>query len=261
VVGDLTRTFEAAAACLSDWCGPVRTVLGAAAAVDLLQQTHGMVDGLSLRALNAFSSASRIRQRQAALDAELVALQSGGAAAGGAAADPRDLDRVLGEIAAVSARAARYDAFLRTVLAPLWDALTPEERTGQPDSGLPRQTALLRAVHDLIAFAVLGERYFMIAAATKAARIDTYPAEAELLARAADEAAGAAADSEAGPPVSTVVDDVFFIVGKSVRRALASRSADHLCVALHNASDALERVLAEVRCRYRCSAALTLRAA
>lgn len=239
IVGELTRVFEAVAVAVQDYAETVAQHMGSRLALDMIQQLQGRCDAIALRSFQAFISSARLRQREQQLEEDFISLSSGGS---GGAVDVRDLDLPLADIAAVSQRAARYDSFVRAAAAKFYARLDETERAGVPEGGLPRHTTLNKLVLDLVSFAVLAERYYLFAAISKAARIDTYPAEAAEATESADEVLGSVSE----PAVSTVVDDVFFIVGKSVRRALMSHNADNLCAALMNAADALERMLCAV---------------
>lgn len=76
-----------------------------------------------------------------------------------------------------------------------------------------------RQMQELLGTYLLFERYFMEESILKAISLDTF---------------------EVGQMCSSVVDDVFFIVRKSIRRSIETQSTDGVCAVINNAVTSLE---------------------
>ncbi|KAH9495943.1 Golgi transport complex subunit 4 [Bulinus truncatus] len=84
---------------------------------------------------------------------------------------------------------------------------------------------LNRMIQDIIGNYIMMEEYFMREMIVKAVNMDS---------------------SEEGQQTSSMVDDIFFIVKKSVRRAISSSSVDGVCAMLNHACTILEKDFGEV---------------
>ncbi|RMX46539.1 hypothetical protein pdam_00021707 [Pocillopora damicornis] len=125
--------------------------------------------------------------------------------------DPRELDVVLREVVVMNARAEMYLQFLEKRIADDMVNVPEEEKTeellGIQDKVIAN-CELNRRMQELIGNYIYMEEYFMRETVMKAVKMDITEG----------------GDDEA--VTSSMVDDVFFIVQKAVRRALSSSSVD-----------------------------------
>ncbi|CAH3042416.1 unnamed protein product [Pocillopora meandrina] len=134
--------------------------------------------------------------------------------------DPRELDVVLREVVVMNARAEMYLQFLEKRIADDMANVPEEEKTeellGIQDKVIAN-CELNRRMQELIGNYIYMEEYFMRETVMKAVKMDITEG----------------GDDEA--VTSSMVDDVFFIVQKAVRRALSSSSVDGTCAMLNHA--------------------------
>ncbi|KAA0202091.1 hypothetical protein HAZT_HAZT011472 [Hyalella azteca] len=140
--------------------------------------------------------------------------------------DPRSLDTLLGELTLLNARA---DLFLRFMKRRV--ALTDVERKMNRCQVACDMAAVLGQ------YTIL-EQYYLNQSFAKALSMDT-----TITASSDSSSVGDAGDQNCAP-VSSIVDDAFFIIKKSVRRAIASSSPDGVCAVLNHAVTLLETQLA-----------------
>ncbi|XP_076448808.1 conserved oligomeric Golgi complex subunit 4-like [Babylonia areolata] len=143
--------------------------------------------------------------------------------------DPRHLDVVLSEVALISARAELYSRFMRRrALGDLEVAMPEEEKRKEHAKEIETfwsACEMSRMVQELIGIYIMMEEYFMREMILKAVSMDAI---------------------EEGQHTSSMVDDTFFIVKKSVRRAISSCSIDGVCAMLNHACTILEQDFREV---------------
>lgn len=82
-----------------------------------------------------------------------------------------------------------------------------------------KSSELIQTKHDLLGNYLRMEQYFMEESVSKAVSLDTL---------------------EEGQQTSSMIDDVFFIIRKCVRRAISSSSLDGVCAVINNACGLLE---------------------
>ncbi|XP_035731980.1 conserved oligomeric Golgi complex subunit 4-like [Vespa mandarinia] len=137
--------------------------------------------------------------------------------------DPKELDLLLGEITIMHSRAELYIRFLRrrvkndieistTNTTQCTDLLNEFERN-------ICNSELAHNMQELIGAYLALERYFLEESVNKAVGMDTL---------------------EQDQQISSMVDDVFFIVQKCVRRSISSWSIDGVCAVINIACDILE---------------------
>lgn len=93
---------------------------------------------------------------------------------------------------------------------------------------------LSRKMQELLGVYLLFERYFMDESVLKAIALDSF---------------------EQGQQCSSMVDDVFFIIRKSIRRSITTQSLDGICAVINNAaacfeSDFLSALKSPLKCGY-----------
>ena len=116
--------------------------------------------------------------------------------------DPRDLDPVLAELTLLSARNELYYRFImRRIRNDLDIGIVDEpkrkSKLSQLESLLASNTGITRAIQELLCHYITLERYFLSESVSKAVAMDTIVDESAL--------------------TSSIVDDVFFLVKKSIR--------------------------------------------
>ncbi|XP_046820108.1 conserved oligomeric Golgi complex subunit 4 [Vespa crabro] len=137
--------------------------------------------------------------------------------------DPKELDLLLGEITIMHSRAELYIRFLRrrvkndieistTNTTQCTDLLNEFERN-------ICNSELAHNMQELIGAYLALERYFLEESVNKAVGMDTL---------------------EQDQQISSMVDDVFFIVQKCIRRSISSWSIDGVCAVINIACDILE---------------------
>ncbi|KAI8126883.1 Conserved oligomeric Golgi complex subunit 4 [Lucilia cuprina] len=137
--------------------------------------------------------------------------------------NPKDIDAIIAEITVMHSRAELYFRFMkRRVTADIesssLDKTTKEGKLEEMNNVL-NKSDLSRQMQELLGTYLLFERYFMEESVIKAIALDTY---------------------ESGQLCSSMVDDVFFILRKSIRRSLSSQSVNGTCAVINNAATCLD---------------------
>ncbi|CAH2323864.1 conserved oligomeric Golgi complex subunit 4 [Pelobates cultripes] len=147
--------------------------------------------------------------------------------------EPRDLDPILAEVTLMSARTELYLRFIkRRVLSDfeVGDAMAAEDVKQEHQQSLDKllNHCLLRCtMQEVIGCYITMEEFYMRESVNKAVAMDT---------------------CERGQMISSMVDDVFYIVKKCVGRALSSSSIDCLCAMINLSTTMLESDFKEVLC-------------
>uniref|UniRef100_A0A0A9ZHB7 Conserved oligomeric Golgi complex subunit 4 n=2 Tax=Lygus hesperus TaxID=30085 RepID=A0A0A9ZHB7_LYGHE len=135
--------------------------------------------------------------------------------------DPKDLDQLLAELTIIQSRYHLYLKFLRRKVAG--ERIT--EKGGEQndlvamlDSKL-QSSDLCRLMQELLNNYLLLEHFYMEESVRKAIQMDCV---------------------EQGSQTSSMIDDVFFIVKKCIRRASSTSNIDGVCVVINNACGVLE---------------------
>ncbi|XP_043471795.1 conserved oligomeric Golgi complex subunit 4 [Leptopilina heterotoma] len=142
---------------------------------------------------------------------------------GGEKADPKELDLLLGEITIMHARSELYIRFLRRRISSDLEISTTD--TTQRKASINdfetfvNNSELARSMQELLGAYLALERYFLEESVNKAIGMDCLDQEQQ---------------------TSSMVDDVFFIVKKCVRRAISSWSIDGVCAVVNMACGNLE---------------------
>ncbi|CAG5130857.1 unnamed protein product [Candidula unifasciata] len=143
--------------------------------------------------------------------------------------DPKELDVLLSEMVLLSSRSELYLRFMRRRATGDIEASHEDDGKQKDDLAEVEQffssCELNRLVQEVIGNYIMMEQYFMREMIIKAVSMDT---------------------SEEGQHISSMVDDTFFIVKKSVRRAISSSSVDGVCAMLNLACTILEQDYGEV---------------
>ncbi|XP_039279872.1 conserved oligomeric Golgi complex subunit 4-like [Nilaparvata lugens] len=137
--------------------------------------------------------------------------------------DPKDIDLLLSEISIMHSRYQLYVRFLQRRISNdleigIKDTASRAVHLSDMEA-LIQNSDLCRRMQTLLGHYLLLERYYMENSVIKAVSIDTI---------------------DKGSQTSSMVDDVFFIVRKCIRRAGTSGSIDGVCAVINNACGALE---------------------
>ncbi|XP_036324054.1 conserved oligomeric Golgi complex subunit 4 [Rhagoletis pomonella] len=134
----------------------------------------------------------------------------------------KDIDPIIVELTIMHSRVELYFRFLRRKVKLDIDASNTEEiekeRQTQRLTSLLNNSDLSRQMQELLSTYLLLERHFMEESVYKAIALDTF---------------------EAGQQCSSMVDDVFYILRKCIRRSLTTQSVNGLCAVINNAASCL----------------------
>ncbi|XP_076657379.1 conserved oligomeric Golgi complex subunit 4 isoform X2 [Halictus rubicundus] len=138
-------------------------------------------------------------------------------------ADPKEFDLLLGEMIIMHSRADLYIRFLRRRVKNDIE-ISAQDDTQFKDlmnefENIISNSDLARGMQDLLGTYLAFERYFLEESVNKALGMDTLDQDLQ---------------------TSTMVDDVFFIVQKCIRRSMSSWSIDGICAVVNMACGILE---------------------
>uniref|UniRef100_L7M1F2 Conserved oligomeric Golgi complex subunit 4 n=1 Tax=Rhipicephalus pulchellus TaxID=72859 RepID=L7M1F2_RHIPC len=137
--------------------------------------------------------------------------------------DPRDLDVLLVEVALLNSRAELYLRFIRRRVASDFDVAYQDptvksEKVQQFDRKI-KESDLCKSMQEIVSTYIIMEEYFLIESVRKAIEVDTI---------------------EENSQCSSMLDDVFFILKKCLKRAFSSGSVDGVCAMLNHSCALLE---------------------
>ncbi|XP_055596409.1 conserved oligomeric Golgi complex subunit 4 [Uranotaenia lowii] len=148
-------------------------------------------------------------------------------ASGGGSVDKlnaKDIDALIGEITIIHSRAELYVKFIKRRCANDLEksSLDPTQRQAKLDelNELIQKSRLNTQMQELLGTYLLFERYFMEESVLKAIALDNL---------------------EQGQQCSSMLDDVFFIIRKCIRRSNGTQSLDGVCAVINNAASCLEQ--------------------
>ncbi|XP_055952685.1 conserved oligomeric Golgi complex subunit 4-like isoform X2 [Argiope bruennichi] len=143
--------------------------------------------------------------------------------------DPKELDSLLAEITILSTRSQLYLRFIRRRVLGDIEISSPDLKMKEEEiarlNKLLKECELSKLMHDLLGTYVTMEEYFMRESIHKAVSMDTI---------------------EENALTSSMLDDVFFIAKKCLRRAISSSNADIVCAMLNHATSLLQADFYEV---------------
>ncbi|XP_022820582.1 conserved oligomeric Golgi complex subunit 4 [Spodoptera litura] len=203
-----------------------RVVEAGGAALERARRAAAAAPGLLHRALLAIQPAvcSGIRR----IAGELVAARRLTQDPARGLSSPLSAEPVLAELALTHSRISLYFSFLRRKAevdaAPLKDA----EKKASKDAveKIIAECDLMRTAQEILGYYLALERYFLEESVNKALKLAT---------------------PQVGATTSSLVDDVFFIARKVIRRAVSAGSVDGACCVLNDVSAQLERGAAALR--------------
>jgi conserved oligomeric Golgi complex subunit 4 len=138
----------------------------------------------------------------------------------------KDIDSLIAEITIMHSRAELYVRFIRRRVTNDIEKsnLMEQEKIDSIEAleTMIKKSQLSNQMQELLSTYLLFERYFMEESVIKAIALDTFEA------------------SQACPS-SSMVDDVFFIVRKCIRRSIGTHSIDGICAVINNGASCLEQ--------------------
>ncbi|XP_071448516.1 conserved oligomeric Golgi complex subunit 4 [Hetaerina americana] len=154
--------------------------------------------------------------------------------------DPRELDVLLGEMAIMHARAGLYIRFIRRRVmndleVGIVDAAARAEKVKELESGVlgpGKGGGLCLAMQELLGNYSLLERYYLEESVAKAIAMDSLIMSSS----------GSSPEGDTSPPLTSMLDDTFFIIRKCIRRAASSGSLDGTCAVINMACSLLSGV-------------------
>ncbi|SPP81705.1 conserved oligomeric Golgi complex subunit 4 [Drosophila guanche] len=137
--------------------------------------------------------------------------------------NPKEIDAIIAEITVMHSRVELYFRFMRRRMQIHVDTCVPEKEDQiiimNRYERIVKNADLRRQMQEILSTYLLFERYFMEESVLKAIGLDKY---------------------EAGQQCSSIVDDVFFILRKSIRRALTTQSINGTCAVINNVAACLD---------------------
>lgn len=138
--------------------------------------------------------------------------------------DPKELDLLLGEITIMHSRAELYIRFLRRrvkndIEISTTDETQRAELLNEFETTIVNNSELAHGMQELLGAYLALERYFLEESVNKALGMDALDPDQQ---------------------TSSMIDDVFFIVQKCIRRAMSSWSIDGVCAVVNMACGILE---------------------
>lgn len=137
--------------------------------------------------------------------------------------DPRDLDVLLAEVALLNSRAELYIRFIGRRVASDFEVAYQEPAVRadkiQQFNRKIKDSELCKCMQEIVSSYIMMEEYFLLESVRKAIEVDTI---------------------EENSPCSSMLDDVFFILKKCLKRAFSSASVDGACAMLNHSCSLLE---------------------
>ncbi|EDW13343.2 conserved oligomeric Golgi complex subunit 4 [Drosophila mojavensis] len=137
--------------------------------------------------------------------------------------NPKDIDAIIAEITVMHSRIELYFRFMRRRLQANAETCLQDKDAQnmvlKEYERVVKHCDLSRHMQEILSTYLLFERYFMEESVMKAIGLDTY---------------------EVGQQCSSMVDDVFFILRKSIRRALTTQSINGTCAVINNVASCLD---------------------
>ncbi|KAI8600650.1 COG4 transport protein-domain-containing protein [Dissophora ornata] len=245
----LIRLFESIAVIIDQHQPVVEKYYGPGKMLRVIQRLQEESDTRSRKILEAFEEEREISRKVAEIksfrDPKRNMLQTAGpirsltpqpgmsnsqqAAAVPEVIDPRELDITLNEMVLISQRAHLYNRFLESRAKSEIEHLQSEDQVGDTlverpknlynESGLLRVSGLSRKVEEIIDHYLVIEEFFLRRSVDKAMKIDEY---------------------DFGNKTSSCVDDVFYILKKTISRAVYSSNVDCLAAMINFIKNTLE---------------------
>ncbi|KAK9830013.1 hypothetical protein WJX72_009198 [[Myrmecia] bisecta] len=214
-VGTLTDLFKDIAVAVEENEEFLHEAFGADAILDVILGLQQECDAQGTRIVQRFISYRRLPQTMKEISNVSAAKRMEGSADGMAPVDSRKVEGCLEEMLLVCQRSEEYNQFM---LAKMSGAVAPKA-LGASRENTFRSGQFNVVVRELIAYYINMEEFYLEQNVEKAVRIDEWAGEAL---------------------TTSMVDDVFFILQKCGRRALATRSVQCVCAILGQLNNLLD---------------------
>eukprot|EP00795_Rhopilema_esculentum_P001200 gene1200-15566_t len=217
----LTLLFEGIARIVEDHQPLVDTYYGPGRMVTVLKALQEECDIQSQKIVDQFIISRKFKTMFDAVKKSTAATKSTSSSTSQQRLDPRELDILLGEVVLLSARTELYVGFLRRRLRADLNGIQKEEM-GEDltalEARLISNSGLSQKLQTLIGDYIFMEEYFMKEMIFKAVSLDS---------------------TEDDTLISSMVDDVFFVMQKSLMRTISTSNMDAICAMVNNASSIL----------------------
>lgn len=211
-----SRLFEGVATMVEVRQPLVETYYGPGHLVCVVTELVSEADRQTGRILEALRSYRQVHRLATQLNQNVV---------GDWAPDPRNLDGLLGECTFLSARADLFLRFMQRRVAADLSAADKEDKIPEVERKLSRcQIACDVAV--LVGQYTILEQFYLNSRFEAALSMSTTDTQ------------------DAGPKISSIVDDAFYIIKKSCSRAVSSASVDGVCAVINHAVNLIDTKLA-----------------
>ncbi|XP_063215730.1 conserved oligomeric Golgi complex subunit 4 isoform X2 [Bacillus rossius redtenbacheri] len=223
----LTLLFEAIARIIEIHQPLVETYYGPGKLISLATRLQRECDRQSKRVVSEFAKHRQLEKKVQQVNDHMRNIS--GFTKYAEKLDPKELDTLLGELTIMHSRAELYVRFIRRrVLSDLEVGIPNQNTRSELVSKLEAMlqgSELCHRMQELLGNYLLLEHYFMEESIKKAVTMDTL---------------------EEGSLTSSMVDDIFFIIKKCIRRAGSSASVDGVGAVMNNACGLLEAELCGV---------------
>lgn len=217
----ITRLFEMVAQLIEDNTSTVEQKFGPGSSVTIIRHLQIQTDIHSTKILDLFMDHFRIIKMVEDFQRR------------GSSKDPREIAPLLDEVALMSQAVEVYDTFIRKRGRDSLELAknAPQSRK-QPttEDGLLHVSELNRRMQEIIGQYIQLEEYFMVESIRKAIKMDDIQQQSD----------------DTDNIMSHMVDRVFFIIQKSIQRALLTCNLNALCATVNIVVSVLVRDLKEV---------------
>merc|ERR1719383_33105 len=217
----LTMLFESIAQAVEARQPLIETYYGPGKIFTLLKLLQGECDRQSRKILDKFKTGRNYLAKARLAQSAILTRNFSSAES---PIDPKELDLLLSEVILLNTRTEVFWRFLQVRLENDVDSLPESEAVDFLDTlktDVIEKSELCRTMQEVIGHYVLMEEYFMRISVAKAEALDSI-------------------DEDLSQTTSSMVDDVFFIIKKCLRRALSSGSADVTCAMLNHVTAILD---------------------
>lgn len=220
----LTHLYESIAKLIDIHQPLIETYYGPGQLISVIEVLQKDCDRQSKRILDDFKAKKNMSSTASAV---LKALKGVSSYNSTNKIDPKEIDQLLTEITLLNARSEMYLRFINKRMRNDIEVAIPSGSENQEARQkildrmevFMRQCELSQHMHEINGTYVLMEEYFMIESACKAILLDAV---------------------ESGALTSSLLDDVFFILKKCIKRAFSSGSVDVVCAMINHSVSFLE---------------------
>ena len=200
----LTLLFEGVARTIEIHQPLIETYYGPGRLLTVMKMVQSECDHQTSLIINEFRKKRNISDIKAKINTNEASIQA------------KDLDHILSEMILLEARAEMYCKFVRKRVSADLEVSSDSSNVTLLDQ-LLNNSKLCHSMQDLLADYILFEQYFMSKNITKAI-----------------------SDQDPATDEETMLDDVFFLVKKSVLRSIKGHNVDGVCAVVNNACAILE---------------------